>query len=142
MSQNSSYDSKNERKEIKQATILITVALYIGFIYATFNPKSQATFAKAFGQAPFGIPCLWFARVLLIIVLAPVPLVIWHLGIVLSRWRQNATGVYRHSILLWVLYGAWRQRDLRRSYLISIVGQAYFILIVAAWILYAEYLGL
>jgi hypothetical protein len=132
----------SENKEIKQATILVTVLLYTGVIAATLYPQSQATFVKAFGEAPFGIPCHWFIIGSLVLVLAPVPLVFWHLGVVLSRRQQDTTGVCRYSRLLWVLYGAWRIRDLRYSYVISIVGQVYFILVIAAWIWYAASHGL
>jgi hypothetical protein len=132
----------NENKEIKQATILVTVLLYTGVIIAALYPQSQAIFVRVFGAVPFGIPCRWFVIGLLAVVLAPVPLVFWHLGVVFSRRQQDATGMCRYSRLLWVLYGAWQQRDIRLSYAISIIGQVYFILVVAAWIWYATSHGL
>jgi len=132
----------NEIKEIRQVTILVTALLYIGAIAATFYPESQITFARAFGDAPLGLPCRWFARGLLMLVLAPLPLVCWHFCVVLSRWRRDVAGASQYSILLWILYGARQHRDLHLSHAISLIGQLYFVAVVVAWIWYTEVHGL
>jgi hypothetical protein len=133
--------ARDEVKEMKQATVLVTVLVYVGFLAASFYPQSEATLTKALGPTPWGIPCLWFARILFVVLAAPLPLVLWHLCAVMSQWRELAKGFSRYSMLLWIANGARHEAHLRRSYWISLLGQVYFFLLLAAWIAYAAYRG-
>lgn len=108
----------------KKQAFSIAGLIYLALMSAVCAGDSQAIFQMVFGDRPLGLPLALFTGVLFSILFLPVWLAAWH--------------AYRIAYLKY--HGEWSgiHRDVKRSQLIINAVILFYVLLMVAWIWYAE----
>lgn len=129
-------------------TVIISVVIYAILVGIHFDPEVRATFVKAFGPKPFGLPVTVVVIIAESLLFLPMPWVFFHLMHVMTRMmrdraeRGSGAPISLSSFLLEGGRGWRRNSDLRRSYWIVLGGLLYFVLICAGWITFTAVRGI
>jgi hypothetical protein len=119
-------------------TLLMSVLTFSIVVGVNFDQKVHATHVKAFGEHPFGLPVLAVVSIVEVFLYIPIPFFFWHyIGITM---QAHADG--RLSNPFYLLTVDALHPELRRSKIVCLWGLAYFIVLCATWIMYAESRGI
>src|SRR5262245_7042447 len=129
---------KEQQGRIRNATIFVSVILYVGFLGVNFEPAVRQKHAEAWGETPFGLPVLLVVSIVETILFLPVPWFGWH-GM---RLMFRAIEEGRHPGVLTLFRVGPQHLDLRRSQRVCLLGLLYFVSLVTAWIIYASARGI
>ena len=110
-----------------KGTVLLTVIFYVALMISVFG--ESAFWVHSFGAAQFGLPTPLIAGLVVTLFYLPAPWFAWHGAELLIR-TQLPGGIRGHF------------PELRRSVVIAASGCAYFLLLMIAWIAYADGHGL
>ena len=119
------------------ALLLIGCALV-----ADLSPEARPVFVKAFGEAPFGIPVVPLVCAINVLLLVPYFWVCEHLMRIVMQAVADRASISRGGIVLAVLFAHRAHPELSRSRNIVLAGFGYFVVLVGAWIAYAESRGI
>lgn len=121
---------------VGRAVGAVLVACVLG---VNLDPAVRAKQVEAFGAAPFGLPVVVVVTVVELVLFAPYVWVFAHLMRIVMPAQARAEAFSRGGIVLAVARAA---PEHRRSQRIVIAGFVWFVLIVAAWIVYADSRGI
>ncbi len=63
----------NDAGRIRKATLLLSVALYAGLLFALLHPDSMPQWERFLGVHPFGLPLIIFVTFVITIFYLPLP---------------------------------------------------------------------
>ena len=112
------------------------------FIGTAFAPEVRPVLVKAFGPAPFGCPVSVVVAIAQAIVLFPFVFALHHFMLIAERAAAEGHGVGKVGLLVYAASVGQRHPELRRSQIISVAGLAWFVLVCAVWIAYADAKGI
>ncbi|HEX2084013.1 MAG TPA: hypothetical protein VHF86_11100 [Xanthomonadaceae bacterium] len=105
-------------------------------------PYVRRVLVKAFGAMPFGFPVAPVVAAAVAVLLLPFALALRHFMLIAQQAAKDGSSLGSFGLLAYALGVGRRHPDLRRSQLISLIGLVYFVLICAAWIVYADSKGI
>jgi hypothetical protein len=131
-----------DEKLLKQGALVTSFFVYLAIIGACFDSEVQAKFTQAFGEYVLGIPILAFHVLIMTLIFIPFPFVsLSFLRIVLTMAAEDR-GMGGMSIIINIFTIAKRHPHLKKSSMVCICGLLFYVLIVIAWIWYAETKGI
>lgn len=114
---------------------IVVLAIVLGVNLA---PDVRAVQTKAFGAAPLGVQVLVVVSLAEVILAMPMFWALFHFCRIGEQARRDG-----EMYTTWYLYRVVRRHpELRRSQLICVAAVVYCLVIVGAWIIYAEVLGI
>lgn len=131
-----------DRDRAGRSAIVISVVIYAILMITTLDGKVQAKAAQAFGDEPLGLPLSAFVGGLLTIVYVPMPFAFYHLVLIATRARHDGHGFRGLWALLYLADVHHRHPELARSRWICLLSLGYYLVVVAAWIVYTALLGI
>lgn len=123
-------------------TIAASVLVYAALIGSTLFPDCEAVFIKAFGEHRFGISGPLFFRLLLTVLFLPYPLVFWHLIYLIRRTIEGRPAPDVSLLEAGDPTALDDYRRLENAKAAVSAGGLYFVLLVAAWIIYTTAKGI
>lgn len=130
-----------DERRLGHATVFLSVLFYVAFVGINFDPKVRVVQAKAFGDAPFGVPVTVVVIAVTTLLYLPVPWFLWHAGRVVVQAMMDGSIRSKLGVIVALFTIGQRHPHLRRSGHIAIGGLVYFVAIMAAWIVYAAVKG-
>ena len=139
--------SRSERAALDETVASRTalwssILIYIVLIATAAEARSQSTFAQAFGDRPLGVPLATFVMGLLTVLYFPAPIVFYHFALIVRRTARDGSDLWGHSLLHYLSDVHQRHPELSRSRRICLGILGYFVVVVAAWIIYMAKLGI
>ncbi len=125
-----------------RTALLSSILIYSVLIFTSVEARSQSTFAQAFGDRPLGIPLAAFVVGLLTVLYFPAPIAFYHFALILRRTTRDGSNPWAFGLLHYLSDVHHRHPELSRSRRICIGIIGYFVLVVAAWIIYTAKLGI
>lgn len=125
-------------KSPKAAATFMSILMYACIIGVNVEPEVQEKMAEAFGEAPFGLPVVFVVSVAQTILYLPMPWVFLHAMRIAVRAREEG----RHFGIFYMMTAVTYHPDLHRSLAVCAFGLVYFMMIVGAWIIYADSRGI
>lgn len=121
---------------------VVPALIYALLIGTTFSPDVQPVLAKAFGAAPFGFPVVPVVAAAMAVLFLPFVFALHHFMLIAERAAVDGHSIGKIGLLSYAASVGRRHPELRRSQRISLAGLAYFVLVCAAWIVYADAKGI
>ena len=123
---------------VLRATLVVSAVVYACVIGSNFQPAVRAKQVEAFGAMPLGLPVTAVVVLAETVLFTPMPWVFWH-GMQIAFQAARDGRWISPGYLLTV---GGRHPHLRRSQVVCLGGLAYFVVLCAAWIVYAEAQGI
>jgi Protein of unknown function (DUF3592) len=120
------------------ATAIVSVLIYAALVLTSFDSAVRDTFLKTFGVRPAGMPNILFVIALQTLLYLPMPWVFWHAMRLVFQARDDD----RRFGIGYLLTAGDFHPELRRSQTVCVGGLVYFLVIGAAWIVYASARGI
>jgi hypothetical protein len=135
---------QKQRSLISVRTLGRVFALLLigGALAADLSPEVRPVFVKAFGEAPFGVPVVPLVCVVNVLLLVPYFWVGEHLMRIVMQAVADRASISRGGIVVAVLFAHRARPELSRSRNVVLAGFGYFVVLLGAWIAYAESRGL
>jgi hypothetical protein len=119
-------------------TAIISVMIYLIIILVSCESAVRETFVKAFGERRAGLPNSVFMLDLQTLLYIPMPWVFWHA----SRLAMQALEDGRRPGVGYLLTVGRSHPHLRHSQNVCVGGLVYFVVVCAAWIIFAAARGI
>lgn len=127
---------------IKRDEWAVPVLLFVVLTATLFDPAVRRVMALAFGERPFGVPVLLLVGVAQSLLLLPLLWCVVHLQRIMRQALADGRGLGPLSLLLDMRAIGHRHPELRYSQLVCAFGLVYGLIIVGAWIFYADHLDI
>jgi len=127
---------------IKRDELVLPGLLFVALTATLFDPAVRRVMTLAFGERPFGVPVLPLVAVAQSLLLLPLLWCVVHLQRIMRQALADGRGLGPLSLLLDMRAIGHRHPELRYSQLVSVFGLVYGLIIVGAWIFYADHLGI
>ncbi len=128
--------------EKSKASYMVPALIHALLIGTTFSPSVQHVLVKAFGSAPLGLPVTPVVAGVVAVLFLPFALALHHFMLIAERAAVDRHSASKIGLLIYAASVGQRHPELRRSQLISLAGLLYFVLVCAAWIIYADSKGI
>jgi hypothetical protein len=125
-----------------KTSYVVPVLIYALLVGTTFSPSIQPFLAKAFGPSPFGLPVLLVVAGAVAVLFLPFALALHHFMLIAERAAMDGSSLGKIGLLAYAMGVGQRHPELRQSQFISLFGLVYFVLVCAAWIVYADSRGI
>lgn len=124
------------------ASYALPALVYVLLIGVTFLPDVQPVLVKAFGSTPLGFPVPLVVAVAQAILLLPFAFALHHFMRIAGQAAREGHGAGIVDLLVFATSAGQRHPELRRSQIFSLAGLVYFVVLCAAWIVYADIKGI
>jgi len=128
------HDSKGS-----YAVPALVYALLVG---TTFSADIQPFLAKAFGATAFDLPISLVVAGVVAVLFLPFAVALHHFMLIAARAAIDGSSLGKAGLLAYAARVGHRHPELRRSQRISLFGLIYFVVVCAAWIVYADSKGI
>jgi hypothetical protein len=125
-----------------KTSYVVPVLIYALLVGTTFSPSIQPFLVRAFGPSPFGLPVSLAVAGAVAILFLPFALALHHFMLIAERAVMDGRSLGKIGLLAYAIGVGQRHPELRRSQFVSLFGLVYFVLVCAAWIVYADSRGI
>ena len=120
----------------------VPALIYALVVGTTFAPDVRPVLVKAFGAMPFELPVVPVVASAVAVLLLPFALALHHFTLIAQQAARDGSSLGSLGLLAYAASVGRRHPELRRSQLVSLFGLVYFVLVCAAWIVYADSKGI
>ena len=120
----------------------VPALIYALVVGSAFAPDVRPVLVEAFGATPFGHPVVPVVAAAVAVLLSPFALALHHFMLIAQQAARDGSSLGSLGLLAYAASVGRRHPELRRSQLISLFGLVHFVLVCAAWIVYADSKGI
>jgi hypothetical protein len=125
-----------------KTSYVVPALIYALIVGSTFSPDVQPVLTQAFGTVPSGLPIAIVVATAVAVLFLPFAYAVHHFMLLAEQALAEGRGVSKTELLSYAITVGQRRPELRRSQIIALGGLFYFVLICAAWIIYADAKGI
>jgi hypothetical protein len=125
-----------------KTSYVVPILIYALLVGTTFSPSIQPFLARAFGPSPFGLPVSLAVAGAVAILFLPFVLALHHFMLIAEQAAMDGRSLSKIGLLAYAIGVGQHHPELRRSQFVSLFGLVYFVLVCAAWIVYADSRGI
>ncbi|KAF1717996.1 hypothetical protein CSC74_03605 [Pseudoxanthomonas yeongjuensis] len=125
-----------------KVSFVLPALIYALLIGTTFSPDVQPVLVKAFSASPLGLPVAPVVAGAVAVLFLPFAFSLHHFMLIAGRAAADGHSLSKVGLLAYAASVGQRYPELRRSQLICFAGLIYFVLVCAAWIVYADSIGI